>query len=717
MGRPLCRSSLRFAALLFTAAAAPLLGGCAQIATLNVRATRAYGNEEPDPAVVLDRLNDVSEALGLVDKLLRATPYTPGDAWLKELTLDDDRAAVLRKAILKERPYDSEDFEVPIVKLYARHLREVLKHAEATRTKSADFPSILDGLAQLSPGAAPLHAQWELFEKAQAAQIDRAQRVQKLTADFVKRRVPIAPTAQDPASLAEAKRALAAAQQASAAEKRRLLAHIATLAILGRGSVLLKNHRAIAEETLAAISVAERVDLEVLALLPVVKSQAHRVELIGQREIFGAPKNETSAQTLALLPLRADALIAEAQGELGVMEETSHALTGITGRRLDKTAGYALTESVADQVAGVNLDSIHAVVRLDGQGLFFHQLGAASQAASSTDSTTDFTGRKHRLDYDVKPIAMVGAKLIATFDFLHRKNAASLNGGFSTNRIWSQNGTIDNGGSLADLLGVHGFASDLLNMGADLLGIQTRLKLAQFTAGEVREVGVDGKSGADTGVLRTAPLQLRYQQVDIGYDVAFLMQEIADRYWIEELLVGFRYMSYKLPRILYELENTTPLAETSHFAFQRESPPQNVSSKYYMGGFQARFGQGDYRRFSLFGDLGVFAGSGPMAYYFLRNADAKDLPENRLTLSSPVLVVNGSAGLGFRVRLTPRGTGRFRVLIEAKYSAELIYQTIISELLETTTPSGDTLITANKRIDFGGTDVFHGPRLQVVGVF
>ena len=117
-------------------------------------------------------------------------------------------------------------------------LREVLKHAEATRTKSADFPSILDGLAQLSPVAAPLRAQWELFEKAQAAQIDKAQRVQKLTADFTRRRVPIAPAAQDPASLAEAKRALAAAQQSSGAEKRKLLAHIATLAILGRGSVL-----------------------------------------------------------------------------------------------------------------------------------------------------------------------------------------------------------------------------------------------------------------------------------------------------------------------------------------------------------------------------------------------------------------------------------------------------------------------------------------------
>ncbi len=715
MGRSIRRSSLPLAALLLVAAASPLLG-CAQVAALNVRATRAYGNEEPDPAIVLDRLSDVSEALGLVDKLLRTTPYTPGDAWIKALPLDDERAATLRKAIIEEKLYQAGEHEVPIVKLYVRHLRDVLKRAEQTRAKSPEFPSILDGLAQLSPSAAPLRAQWELFEKAQAAQIDKAQRVQQITAELTKKRVPIAPNAPDPPKLAEAKRALAAAQQATGAEKRKLLAHIGTVAILGRGSVLLRNNRAIAEDALAAVSTAQRVDLEVLALLPIITSQARRVERLNDREIFGA-KDGSATAGLALLPLRAKALTDEAQGELAVMEETSEALVSITGTPLDESAGYALRESVVDQVAGVNFDSTHAVVRLDGQGLFFHQLGASSQPASNTESTTDYTGRRHRLEYDVKPIVMVGAKLMVTFDFLHRKNAAKLNAGFSTNRIWSQNGSIDNAGSLAGLLGVKGFASDLLNMGGDLLGIQTRLKLAQFTAGEVREVGVDMKTGADTGLLRTAPLTLRYNQIDIGYDVSFLMQEIADRYWIEELLVGFRYMGYKLPRILYEMENRTPLAEASRFTFQRESPPQNVTSKYYMGGFQSRFGQGDYKRVSLFGDLGVFAGSGPMDYYFLRNPDGKDLPENRLSVSSPVVVVNGSAGAGVRVRLTSKRTGRFRVLVEAKYSGEVIYQTIITELLETTNSKGETLITPNKRIDFGGTDIFHGPRLQILGVF
>ncbi|MFO0758121.1 MAG: hypothetical protein U0359_16615 [Byssovorax sp.] len=713
MGRFPSRGSWLAAALL---AFLPALTGCAQVAVLEVRAQRAYGNEDPDPAVVMDRLDDVKAVLAQVDELLRATPYTPGDTWTHELALDDDRADHLRAAILKERPYDSGDFEVPIVKLYRRHLAQVLDRARSSRSAKPAFPTILDALTELTPSAAPLRAQWDLFEKARAVQIDRAQKVAKITAELLKKRVPMMPAARDPEKLAAAKRDLESARQIAGEEKRKLLSHIATLAILGRGGVLLKNNRTIAEEALAAVSVAERVDLEVIALLPVVVSQTRRLDILGDRDLFRA-LGESKATDLSLLPLRAKALQDEAEGELSVMQETSLALTGITGTRLDKTAGYALRDSVVDQVAGVSLDSTHAVVRLDGQALFYHQIGAASEAASSTDSTTDFTGRRHRLDYDVSPIMMVGAKLIATFDFLHRKNAASLNAGFSTNRIWSQNGTIDNGGSLPDLLGVKGFASDLLNIGADLIGIQTRLRLAQFTAGEVREIGVDPKTGADTGVLRKAPLSLRFRQVDIGYDVSWLMQDIADRYWIEELLVGFRYMGYKLPRILYELENTTPTAETSHFAFLRESPPQNVTSDYYMGGFQARFGQGDARRLSLFGDLGVFGGSGPMAYYFLRDPDGKDVPDNRLVVASPVLVVNGSAGLGARVRLTPKKTGRFRVLIEARYGAEMLYQTIISELLETKNAKGDTVITTNKRIDFGGFDIFHGPRVQVVGVF
>ena len=59
------------------------------------------------------------------------------------------------------------------------------------------------------------------------------------------------------------------------------------------------------------------------------------------------------------------------------------------------------------------------------------------------------------------------------------------------------------------------------------------------------------------------------------------------------------------------------------------------------------------------------------------------------------------------MRLTPRKS-RFRVLVEAQYHGEVVYQTVISGLRGTQTSNGTTY-TVDKKVDFGGTDIFHGP--------
>src|SRR4051794_11175518 len=71
------------------------LSGC-NLATLNVRAARAYSNEDTDIAVVLDRAEDLASARNLVKRLLAETPYSPGDAWIGELRLDQKGAEPLK---------------------------------------------------------------------------------------------------------------------------------------------------------------------------------------------------------------------------------------------------------------------------------------------------------------------------------------------------------------------------------------------------------------------------------------------------------------------------------------------------------------------------------------------------------------------------------------------------------------------------------------------
>lgn len=641
-------------ALLFGLATTTLVG-CLP-ATFNVRAARAFSNEEANPAVVLDRTEDLIAVRADLEKILVSTPYSPGDSWVAALELDGTEADTLRAAIEAAPPYLGGDFEVPIVKLYRLHLEQVVKRAEAPRLTATRYPSLLDALAKLAPGAAGLRQQWEVFDKA---------------------------------------------------------ALLASIDALARADLRSPEHRLIARDGLNAVSVALRVELEALALLPTIVVQSTRAVQVAGRDLTPANAPGTSLEAtlgLADVPARTEVIERRGREELPVLEKLTDTLAERTGIPREKTAGFTLRESIVDQIVGVQLDAITVHAKLDSELMFFHQLG-------TNGASGNYTGRTRRLEYSVKPVAMIGGRVIVAFDWLHMANAASLNGGFNTDRLFSTNGSISSSGSLGNQLGLEGFVSDVLDIGVGLLGVRTRLKNATFTAGEVREISVSPLSGQDVGVTRKAPLQLSYTQLDIGYDVAFLMPELSGKYWIEELLVGFRYMNYQLPRILYELRDTAPPgSENQNFTFDRESTPQTLSSKYFMGGGTFRFGQGEGRAASLFGDLGVYGGAGPTSYYFLADTKAPDVEGNRTEQRPTSLVLDISASLGGRIRLTPRKS-RFRVLLEGQYHAEAVTQTIVSEIRETRKQDGGSVITVGKKIDFGGTDVFHGPRLQLVGVF
>lgn len=697
-------------AMAVLAAAGPALTGCATIATLNVRAQRAYSNEEPALDVVRDRVEDVTEALALADRLLAATPYTPGDAWLSAIALDSDTAKKLKAEIAAARPYADGEHEVPIVKLYRLHLTRVLAQVPRPGAPAPRFPSLLDAMAGLSEGTASIKQRWASLTETEAARADAARAEKEITAQLKQRGVAVG-MVSDPPELAAAKRKRWEADQAADRARKEM---IATLDVLKTASIQAGERAVIARDALAAASVVQRVHLEGIALAPTVVVQANHAVDSESREIFGQKDTKLIA-AMAELPPRAEALEERMNARLPVVEAMTSALTAATGQSLVSTAGYKLRESLVDQIVGIDLDSIHGHLKEDNEVLFYNQLGYASSQPSKKDPTTSYAGRTQRLGYQVDPIVMIGARAIVAFDWIHVKNAGRLNGGFTTDRLFSSGGTIDIHNSLGELIGLHGLVSDIFDMGADLIGIRVKVKVANFTSGQVTRYAVDPGSDRDQGIVDKAPFQLAYTQLDIGYDVSWLMPETAGKYWIEDLLVGFRYMNYRLPRVLYELTDVSRAGEASRFVFDRESPPQVLTSKYFMGGFTARFGQGDARRISLFGDIGGYAGAGPMAYYFLKDPSGPNDPSNQEQQRPIVLAFNATAGLGARLRITPR-LSRVRLVLEGEYRAELVSQTIISAIRETQTKDG-TAFTIGKKIDFGGSDVFHGPTLQVVGSF
>src|SRR5262249_34908514 len=150
---------------------------------------------------------------------------------------------------------------------------------------------------------------------------------------------------------------------------------------------------------------------------------------------------------------RAEALKDRMDARLPVMEAMTFALTTSTGQSLVSTAGYKLRESIVDQIVGIDLDSLHGHIKEDNAGLFYNQIGYASSKPSKTDPTMSYVGRTRRLGYQVDPVVMIGARAIVAFDWIHLKNAGWLNGGFTTDRLFSSGGTIENQNSLGTLIG------------------------------------------------------------------------------------------------------------------------------------------------------------------------------------------------------------------------------------------------------------------------
>lgn len=673
---------------------APALSGCHRLTT-NVRALREYGNEDPEVAVVHDRLDDAEAAFRLADRILARIPYSPGDAWTRDIALYEARAAEIKKGLAAAPPYQAGEHEVPPLKIYRVHLEQVLRRAEGPRAGAPLHASMLDALATFAPASAPIKDRWEGLQKVHAA---HAAAVREHAAVLVKK-------GSFSKEAEQAERRVEASESDVERARRDFGACAAAIQAMGADR---PERAAIARDALSVTSVALRVLLEADALMSPVVGQATHLYEGAERDIW-VQHSGREMSLLSTLPPRAKGIQARASAEAKAVEPLAEAFAEITGEGLYDSPGFALRESIVDQAVGINMDSVRFRLRGDGEVLFFHQIGV------SGSTNPGYVGQTKRLAYDVDPIGLIGGRLIIAFDWIHVRNVARLNAGFATDRLFGQGGDIVNSASLGEQLGLEGFASDMFDVGMDIIGVRTKVKSATFTSGLVHEIAVDRATGNDMGIARTAPLQLSLTQIDVGYDVAFLLPEIEGKYWIEELLVGFRYMNYQLPRILYELEDVDPDPGVSRFAFSRESPPQTIESRYYMGGVAARLGQGDKRLVSLFGDIGIYGGSGPTSFYFLKDMEGPDVPGNRTELAPAVIVLNASAGLGVRLRLTSRQS-RLRLLLEGKYHTEIIGQTVVSEITGTKREDGTTY-TIGKMINYGGVDVYHGPRLQLAGVF
>lgn len=669
------------------------LFGCGA-ATQNVRAFRAYMNEDPNIKVSVDRVEDMAVTLQLVDRILLQTSYTPGDMWPRRLGMTDPQFREIKAELREKYPYKGlEHAEVPILKCYRFHIERTLAEYGPPPEKGK-YPSLFDAVGALSPRTKDIKKHWIAYRDA----------TDKLAAateqeDQVSREILGLPMDQQKAREGE----LAAARDKVARAKGEVLA--ATDAV-NQDSENLKSDaelekgdkQQIARDAFYALSVAFRIELEALALIPIIIIQSIR-------GIPTAPKDLTFKadakilRQLKSMPSFVTGIKASFTRQAELLDRMTSNLAAALKTDVDKSPGFELAESVVDQIVGITLDSFRIDLKAAADALIFSNIGGADRQGDEYD----FRGRQFKLDYRVQPIVLASARLDIVLDWIRMPGAANFAFGYSTDRVWKSGGEIQQT-SLTQQLGIDGVASDVIDAGLGLLGVRTSVRVANFTTGSVNQVQATNISN----VIASSPLQVKYTTIDVGYDILWLMQDQSIRASMEELVLGFRYYDYTLPRIVYELEDTgSRTTGQERFTYRRETTPQPISSQFYMLSAAGRFGVGDAPRWSPYLDLGAAGGAGPTEFFFLIDPRGDPLnPLNRDTAREIAIGLNGTGALGLRWRLLPRGS-RVRLDLRAEWRGSLIY-TIISR--DAQTPDGRAL-----RTDFGSFDVFHGPSLSLRG--
>lgn len=671
----------------------------------NVRAYRAFAHEDANIKVVIDRAEDIARSLELIDRILSGTTYTPNDLWARRLPLSDAEARVI-KADLKERyPYNQGEFEVPIVKVYKTHIERVLSEY-APPPEKAMYPSLIEAVASLGPRPEVMKDSYKLHRAATANLGDALEEEARLKDEVAALGREGERRAREPEFAAVRLKVQRASEEVdktrSALEQEaELLATDASLTAGQKGQI--------ARDAFGALSVALRLELEALALMPVVAISA-------VRSLPNAPKDLTFKPHLKILrqayhlPMYLSGLEGRVSRQLAALELMAKVLGRALKTSLGDSPGFALRESIVDQVVGMTLDSFRVDARAGADAFIFSSIGTgATQGSSDGKNTSDYRGRNFKLDYRIKPIVLANARLDVSLDWIHMPGVFNLGFGYSTDRAFQSGGKVENT-SLVRELGIDGPASDILDAALGLLGVRSSVRVATWNAGELRQVRA---TNVDEVVSR-APLQLSQTQVDVGYDVLWAMNDPKLKSFAEELVIGGRYLRYTLPRIVYELRDTSVVSGETHYSFVdpqtgayvgRESPPQPVTSEYFMFGASVRFGQGEAPRWSPYLDLGFFGGGGPTKYYFLQNPAGGNVEANRVHESEASFMGNGQGALGLRWRLLPRGS-RLRLDLRAHYQANFIY----SKITRTGTVEGRAVST-----DFGAVDVFHGPAVFVRG--
>lgn len=653
--------------------------GCASTGP-NVRALRMYEHEQPTVELLNQHLDQLARTLELIAVLVNGTPYQPGAAWVRDLPLDEAKALRARNGILDAAGKAS------FVNVYITHVDSLLadlrrQAAAAQRTLPAvpTGPGLPPPAVVPVPGYASIHDALAYVHPALVGESAELERQLVAAEDEAKRQqAALEATGEpDPNELARSQ----ATQARLSAELVQLRGKLSRP--VSASDLQDPTNAQIVKDALTVTSVAVRLATEALALATVAALEAASLAQQSPRNwLTGATD---TAELIADLPPKGRSICRDLEASQQGLRALLAKLALLVNIDPLETAGYRFKEGLLDEVVGLAADSVHVDVHAGGEALFYAALADEELSTDDKGNTYDYTGRLTKLEYDVEPIVLASAQVSLKFDWAHWADAVGLKLGYATNRVYKSGGDLGSG-SLAGELGVKGAWSEALDAALAVAGVRAGVRLAHFTHGVVRDTLV-----ADGSLLADAPLTFEMKQIDIGYDLAPRRGPV-----LQSLAIGFRYFDYELPRILYELVNVTPGADTAAYVFSRETPPQAIRTRYYMLDIAARAEKPLNAHFIPYLSLDLAAGYGPSSYYFLRDPDGDDVESNREHTSSSGFGANVAGMLGFRWQFGGP-EARLKAFFDAYYRAQAIWSIVDSK------NQGDTIVNV------GVTDLFHGP--------
>src|SRR5262249_43285368 len=218
----------------------------------------------------------------------------------------------------------------------------------------------------------------------------------------------------------------------------------------------------------AVLSVAFRIELEALAMIPIVVIQAVRSLPSAPRDLTYKPHGKIIRQ-ISHLPDYVAGIKESFTRQAAMLEQMTSQLAKALKTSVEKSPGMELTESVVDQIVGITLDSFRVDLRAGGEAFIYTSVGTSDKQGSD-DVKYNYTGRQYKLDYRVQPIVLAQARLDVVLDWIRMPGVANLGFGYATDRVYRSGGSIESN-SLTNQLGVDGVASDVLDAGLGLLGV------------------------------------------------------------------------------------------------------------------------------------------------------------------------------------------------------------------------------------------------------